>query len=57
MCWHPGGCCGIPAGIQCTNFCFNYWTGCPTTPCCRTSCVPPCPPYRGCCGGPRCGSC
>ncbi|KAH8376643.1 hypothetical protein KR093_000553 [Drosophila rubida] len=53
----PGGCCNSPASIQCTNFCYNCWTGCATTPCCRTGYSPCCPPYCGCCGGPRCGSC
>ncbi|XP_034134464.1 small cysteine and glycine repeat-containing protein 5 [Drosophila guanche] len=53
MCCNPGGCCGLPASIQCTNFCFNCWTGTASVPSCRTGYTPCCPLYRGCCGGPR----
>ncbi|KAH8353711.1 uncharacterized protein [Drosophila takahashii] len=48
MCCNPGGCCNLPTCIQCTNFCFNCWTGTAAVPCCRRSCIP------GCCGSPGC---
>ncbi|XP_016933436.2 uncharacterized protein [Drosophila suzukii] len=48
MCCNPGGCCNLPTCIQCTNFCFNCWTGTAAVPCCRRSCIP------GCCGSPSC---